>query len=176
MGPTGATRYFDLDGEFLETEYEEFRDISGQVQLLHTGRTILATAEVSGHTTSRCARCLDPALIELRTTIEQEYFPVNAGLMDIGPFPIDPEEQVFRIDERNFVDLGEAVRQSLTSAIPMAPLCRDDCEGLCVRCSVRLDSEACGCEETIENPQWSASGGDRPWSERPCRLIQHTLH
>jgi uncharacterized protein len=76
--------------------------------------------------------------------------------MDIGPFPIDPEEQVFRIDERNFVDLGEAIRQSLTSAIPMAPLCRDDCEGLCPWCSVRRDSEACGCEETIDNPQWSA--------------------
>ena len=156
MGPTGATRYFDLDGELLETGYGEFRDISGQVQLLHTGSTILATAEVNGYTTTSCARCLDPASIELRTTIEQEYFPVNAGLMDIGSFPTDPEEQVFRIDERNFVDLGEAVRQSLTSATPMAPLCREDCQGLCAWCSARRDSETCECEATIQNPQWSA--------------------
>lgn len=156
MGPTGGTRQFDLDGEILETEYGEFRDISGVVELLHTGRTILATADVSGHTTSSCARCLDPAPIELRTTIEQEYYPLNAGLMDADPLPTDPEDQVFLVDERNFVDLGEAVRQSLTSAIPMAPLCREDCKGLCTRCSARLDFEACRCEETIENPQWAA--------------------
>ena len=155
-GPTGGTRHLNLDGEILETEYGEFRDISGPVELLHTGRTVLATAEVSGYTTSSCARCLDPALIELRTTIEQEYYPVNASLMDISPFPTEPEEQVFLIDERNFVDLGEAVRQSLTSVTPMAPLCRDDCKGLCSTCSARLDSEPCECEESIVNPQWSA--------------------
>ena len=155
-GPAGGARQYDLDGEFLDTEYGEFRDISGPVELLHTGRTVLATAEVSGYTASSCARCLDPALIELRTTIEQEYYPVNASLMDIGPFPTEPEDQVFLIDERNFVDLGEAVRQSLTSVIPMAPLCRDDCKGLCSTCSARLDSEPCGCEESIVNPQWSA--------------------
>ena len=156
MGPTGGTRRFDLDGEILETEYGEFRDISGPVELLHTGRTVLVTAEVGGYTTSSCARCLDPALIELRTTIEQEYYPVNANLMDTDPFPTDPDEQVFLIDERNFVDLYEAVRQSLTSAIPMAPLCREDCKGLCSNCSARLDSEPCACDEPIVNPQWSA--------------------
>ncbi len=155
-GPTGGTRRFDLDGEILETEYGEFRDIFGPVELLHTGRTVLVTAEVSGYTTSSCARCLDPALIELRTTIEQEYYPVNASLMDTDPFPTDPEEQVFQIDERNFVDLGEAVRQSLTSAVPMAPLCREDCKGLCPDCSARLDSDPCACEEPIVNPQWGA--------------------
>ena len=156
MGPMGASRYIDLDGEYLETEYGDFRDITGQVQLLHTGQTILAIAEVSGYTTGSCARCLDPAHIELWATIEQEYFPVNAGLMDTGLFPTEPEEQIFRIDERNFVDLGEAVRQSLTSTMPMAPLCRDDCKGLCSRCSARLNSEPCNCEETTVNPQWSA--------------------
>ena len=155
-GPTGGTRHFDLDGEFLETEYGEFRDISGPVEFLHTGRTVLATAKVSGYTAGSCARCLDPTAVELKTTIEQEYYPVNASLMDIDPFPTEPEEQVFFIDERNFVDLGEAVRQSLTSVIPMAPLCRDDCKGLCSTCSARLDSETCGCEESIVNPQWSA--------------------
>ena len=155
-GPTGGTRRFDLDGEILETEYGEFREICGPVELLHTGRTVLVTAEVSGRTSSSCARCLDPALIELRTTIEQEYYPVNASLMDTDPFPTDPEEQVFLIDERNFVDLGEAVRQSLTSAIPMAPLCREDCKGLCSNCSARLDFEPCACEEPIVNPQWGA--------------------
>ena len=156
MGPMGGTRRFDLDGEILETEYGEFRDISGPVELLHTGRTVLVTAEVGGYTTSSCARCLDPALIELRTTIEQEFYPVNANLMDTDPFPTDPDEQVFLIDERNFVDLYEAVRQSLTSAIPMAPLCREDCKGLCSNCSARLDSEPCACDEPIVNPQWSA--------------------
>ncbi len=156
MGPTGATRYTDLDGEFLETEYGDFWDISGQAQLLNTGKTILATAEVSGYTTVSCARCLDPAHIELWATIEQEYFPANAAQMDTGLFALEPEEQAFRIDERNFVDLGEAVRQSLTSTMPMAPLCREDCEGLCPRCSARLNSEVCNCEETTENSQWSA--------------------
>ena len=156
MGPTGGTRRFDLDGEILETEYGEFRDISGPVELLNTGRTVLVTAEVGGYTTSSCARCLDPALIELRTTIEQEFYPVNANLVDTDPFPTDPDEQVFLIDERNFVDLYEAVRQSLTSAIPMAPLCRENCKGLCSNCSARLDSEPCACDEPIVNPQWSA--------------------
>jgi uncharacterized protein len=52
-----------------------------------------------------------------------------------------PEDEpgAFTIDRNNILDLEEAVRQYSTLAIPMKPLCREDCPGLCPVCGAKRE-------------------------------------
>ncbi len=99
-----------------------------------------------------CSRCLEPARIHLQVLIEEEFSPLNA---DLGAGPGRsrtepgglPDDEALLIDDKNVLDLSEAVRQALIAAVPMAPLCRPDCAGICPVCSRDRNTEPCNCEE-----------------------------
>ncbi len=158
----GASRRFDLESERLETEYGDFGDISGKVRMLRTDRTILVTAEVFGVAKGDCARCLEHVRLDLEAVIEEEYYPLNADLMEAQSNKTESYDQVFRIDEWNNIDLSEAVRQSLTGAIPIAPLCKPECKGLCPVCSLDRNTDACACRQPALDPRWAALAGISP--------------
>jgi uncharacterized protein len=43
------------------------------------------------------------------------------------------------------LDLGEAVREQILLGLPLKPLCREDCQGLCPRCGKDRNLGPCGC-------------------------------
>ena len=45
------------------------------------------------------------------------------------------------------IDLGDFVREVLTLALPVQPLCREDCRGLCPHCGVDRNTSPCDCDE-----------------------------
>jgi uncharacterized protein len=59
---------------------------------------------------------------------------------DLDLFPFDGER----------VDLEPLLREQFVLAVPYAPLCREDCKGLCPQCGVDRNAEACGCEKPID--------------------------
>ena len=50
-----------------------------------------------------------------------------------------------------------------TLALPMKPLCREDCRGLCPVCGGNRNVTACACETHVPDPRWTALKG---WAER----------
>jgi len=80
----------------------------------------------------------------LEVTLEDEYFPIT----DVGtmtPQPVAVEDECFTINRYNTLDLTEAVRQRALLVIPMKPLCRQDCAGLCPDCGHNLNRGPCAC-------------------------------
>lgn len=150
----GATRSYELESEALNLEGETFEFIRGPVSLLKIDRGILAEAEVDGFASVICARCLAPTSIEVHGQVQNEFYPINSfETLPAGSPPeqdADPDDSWFWIDDRNMLDLSEAVRQALSSAIPMATLCKPQCLGLCPQCAVDRNTEACQCEEEEE--------------------------
>lgn len=65
----------------------------------------------------------------------------------------DPDE--FRIDGRNHLDLSEAVRQYEQAALPIQPVCREDCAGLCPVCGQNLNERRCDCEQPEPEGAWA---------------------
>ena len=65
----------------------------------------------------------------------------------------DGEETYPLVDHE--VDLEPLVRDAVLLELPLAPLCRADCQGLCPFCGVNRNDEACGCEAPAD-PRWSA--------------------
>ena len=103
--------------------------VEGEVSLVRTDRGILVKATLNTEVEVACSRCLNLFTSPLVVNFEEEYFPV----IDVvsGSSLSAPEESgCFTIDARHILDLTEAVRQYALLAIPMKPLCREDCAGL----------------------------------------------
>ncbi|AXB44312.1 YceD family protein [Amycolatopsis albispora] len=105
-----------------------------------------AVAPVSGH----CARCLDPITDEVEVELTELY-----AYPDSTTEETTDEDEVMRlVDDR--IDLEPVVRDAVVLALPLAPLCTEDCAGLCSECGVKwADLEPGHGHETID-PRWAA--------------------
>lgn len=153
----GATREYELDrGTDLALDDEITAIIEGgHVRFDRTDRGILARGNVEATVELACARCLDPVQEPIAADFAEEFEP-SIDVVTGRALPAPENDLVFTIDERHILDLSEAIRQNLIAALPMQPLCRPDCAGLCPVCGVNRNEEACDCVVDDENHPFAA--------------------
>ena len=61
------------------------------------------------------------------------------------------------------LDLTALLETETSLALPMKPLCREGCRGLCPVCGGNRNVTACACETRVPDPRWAALKG---WAER----------
>ncbi|WP_019815811.1 YceD family protein [Saccharomonospora saliphila] len=111
---------------------------------------VLVTGTASTGTRGQCSRCLDPLTDE-----------VEVQLTELFAYPDSTTDETTDADEvsrivDDWIDLEPLVRDTIVLALPLVPLCSDDCEGLCSVCGVKwADLEPGHGHETID-PRWAA--------------------
>lgn len=150
-GDIGSVRDYEVNGTIDVTDNAKSSPVRGNISLTRTDRSILVKGVVDSEVELTCSRCLNPFNCPLTLSIEEEYFPttdVNSGASLSSS--ADPDR--FTIDEHHVLDLTEVLRQRALLVIPMKPLCREDCAGLCPSCGRNLNLGPCSCP-----PQEAAS-------------------
>lgn len=104
------------------------------------------TATVTAPWSGECRRCLRPLGGELRTSVREMYRPRARGE--------PPDEETYPLGGDQ-LDLRPLVRDALLLALPIAPLCREDCLGLCPSCGADLNNGPCGCPAPAADPRWA---------------------
>jgi uncharacterized protein len=151
--PIGYTREYEVDEPMDVLGINVSTRVRGSVKLIRTNRGILVQGTVHANIPVECSRCLKVFDYSLNIKIEEEYFPVidvNSGT----PLEIPEDAGSFMIDEHHILDLSEAIRQNALLAIPMKPLCREACAGLCQSCGKDLNKGQCDCKQTEIDPRW----------------------
>ena len=111
---------------------------------------VLVTGSAVAPLTGECARCLDP----LTSTIEVSFQELYRYLPDPDEDENDAEE---RFLDGDFLDLEPAFRDAVVLALPLSPLCREDCPGLCVECGAKLAEVGPGHRHGDKvDPRWGA--------------------
>ena len=116
--------------------------VQGKVRLIRTDRGILVKGKLYTEVEVTCSRCLSLFNYPISINIEEEYFPITDVVSD-ALLPLPDEPACFTIDEHHVLDLTEAIRQYALLAIPMKPLCREDCDGLCPSGGHNLNQGLC---------------------------------
>ncbi len=111
------------------------------LEWVHGG--ILATGTVSAPWSGECRRCLSPAGGELRASVRE--------LFEEGG---DPE--VTYPLHGDHLDLEPLARDAVMLELPLAPLCREDCQGLCPVCGANRNQGPCLEHLDTTDPRWSA--------------------
>jgi len=124
---------------------------------------VLVTGAVGATMTGECGRCLDPVSSGLTVGIQELYTYPESGAPGGSPRskattsqgqPIYDDELPSVVDD--LIDLEEALRDALVLELPMSPLCRDDCPGLCVECGERLAELPQNHSHDAVDPRWAA--------------------
>jgi uncharacterized protein len=104
-----------------------------------------------------CVRCLEPFPVHLHEAIDSIYLPQSANVA-----PPDEEERGLRVDDMNVgfyrddqIDLGHMVFEQIVLALPMKPLCKPDCLGLCPACGANRNVTPCDCSREEIDPRWA---------------------
>ncbi len=107
------------------------------------------TADVSAPWRGECRRCLKPVEGRLRCKVREVYRPRRS---QEGP---DDDEDTYEL-QPDHLDLEPLVRDALLLELPLAPLCREDCLGLCPTCGADRNEGLCECPSPSSDPRWAA--------------------
>ena len=154
-GAIGSVRDYEVN-ETIDIEGTSYT-VSGTVTLLRTDNGILAKGTLSTGSELTCSRCLEQFSNPLKLEIEEEYYP-TIDILSGAVLPQQDDPNVFTIDEHNVLDLTEAIRQYTLLAIPMKPLCKADCAGLCPSCGSNLNKKKCACPPVPTDSRWAKLG------------------
>jgi uncharacterized protein len=106
-------------------------DVALDLRFEAVSEGVLVTGSAVAPLTGECARCLDP----VTSTVE-------VGFQELYRYLPDPDEDEDDSEDRfldgDFLDLEPAFRDAVVLALPLSPLCRDDCPGLCAECGAKL--------------------------------------
>jgi len=111
---------------------------------------VLVSGEVDVPLVGSCARCLEPVEDTLLLEV-QELFAYAGSTTEAT----SEEDEVRRV-EGDYIDLEPLLRDTVVLSLPLAPVCTDDCAGLCVDCGQRLDDLPADHTHEVLDPRWAA--------------------
>ena len=110
-----------------------------ELDIQKSGDEYYCQGQLVADATVECARCLKPFKQKL---INETDFIATPYKQDGG---ITDDEDRTYYDANLRADLWEIVRQTVILALPLKPLCREDCRGLCPQCGTNLNEKKCKC-------------------------------
>ena len=149
LGQPGQHRDLNLElpltGVGTTLAHLEERPLRAELRAESVVEGILITGDIEGATTLECARCLKG----FHSTVGVEVCEL---FLAPGAEPEDRESyRVSGVD----IDLEPMLRDAVTLSLPLNPLCREDCKGICARCGRDLNLGACDCTEDTTDPRWA---------------------
>ena len=122
-------------------------DVDLSVRLEAVSEGVLATGTATAPVVGECARCLEPLTSSVEASFQELYH--------YEPSPSEDDEDDLLLDG-DLLDLEPVLRDAVVLALPLSPLCTDDCPGLCAQCGVRLADAPGHQHDDAVAPQWEA--------------------
>jgi uncharacterized protein len=144
---------------FPAAEGDAFRIVAPVMLSFDIDRQQVGRYRLSGHLRGElellCSRCLEAFATPVVTDFDLTYVP---RAENVGEGEVEVEEDdlstAFYLDDQ--IDLGQLIAEQFQLALPMKPLCRDDCRGLCPQCGTNLNTGSCDCNVKWSDPRLEA--------------------
>ena len=139
--PAGSIRNLDIDSPPLDLgeELSQKRGVNGHLRLTRTNRGLLVRGRLFTSIEQVCSRCLREIDYAVELDIDEEALP-TIDLATGLALDTTSEPDLLRLTDHHELALEEVVRDAILLTEPIAPLCREDCPGLCIVCGQELGS------------------------------------
>jgi uncharacterized protein len=118
---------------------------------------VLVTGSATAPLAGECARCLAPLATSVTASFRELYLYTRDRHDRHDRFDENTEQDDEELHlDGDLLDLEPVLRDAVVLALPMSPLCREDCPGLCVECGVPLADAGPGHgHEDAPDPRWA---------------------
>ena len=135
------------------------RDVSLTVE--KDGDAVFVSGRLTAEVPQYCSRCLEPYTARVEPQVEARFVPnpqAQGEERELGADDLETD-----VYDNGVVDLTALLETETTLLLPMKPLCRDDCRGLCPICGGNRNIVDCRCEVHVADPRWAPL---RSWATR----------
>jgi uncharacterized protein len=140
----GYNRTFEFDFPSVQVSDDlDVSDLRGELRLTRTAQGVYASGTMSGTTRAECVSCLTP--IDLRLAIAYDDLFVYP--------PAKATDPMLAVPETGLLDLTPLTREYMLLDVPLRPLCRSDCRGLCPECGVNRNETECDHDTPTIDPR-----------------------
>jgi uncharacterized protein len=115
----------------------------GSIRATHTPQGILLQVDFKAQISLECVRCLTNFQQYLDINFTELYAFSQRYVTDSG----------LLMPETGVIDLNPILREYILLEIPISPLCRPDCKGLCPICGNNLNESTCTHDEDVVDPR-----------------------
>ncbi len=133
----GTSRTYELDYPTIRiAEDVTLTPLKGEFTATRTSEGVYVDGRLHTAISQQCVRCLGDALVPINIKIEELfYYPEHEA--PTGAY-------VFQGDT-GYIDIAPLVRETTFLAVPIQPVCKEECLGLCMECGQNLNEVDCGC-------------------------------
>jgi uncharacterized protein len=116
---------------------------------------VLVTGTADIQVAAECSRCLEP--FDWREDVELTELFLYPTTDARGAIVEEEDESEIPLPvmQDDLIDLQPVLRDAVVLDLPLAPLCSEDCLGLCPECGVRLENDPQHAHE-VTDPRWAA--------------------
>lgn len=134
----------ETDGQSTEAAAQ------GEVQIDRSGQDGRLRGRIEAEIPLTCSRCLLPFVERVALQLDEEFTTGSGPRVHGGE--LGPADFVHWVGPDHELDVTEIVRQHLQMAVPMAPLHRPDCRGLCPICGANWNERSCEHMSSVRPP------------------------
>nr|WP_223167129.1 YceD family protein [Nonomuraea sp. SYSU D8015] len=109
---------------------------------------VLVSGTAQAPLAGECARCLDPVSSDIEVDLQELFFYSDE----------DASEDDSLLDGE-LLDLEPTFRDAVVLALPLSPVCREDCEGLCAECGIKLAEAGADHRHEKIDARWASLQG-----------------
>lgn len=135
---------FDFDKIKIGEDFE-LRSFSGLTTIGRTPQGLLVTGNFTGETTLDCVRCLN-SFNQPMSWEMTELYAFNEKSVSESDLIVPEDAQI---------DLEPLIREYALLEIPINPICKPDCKGLCPECGQDLNIKDCGHHRDFDGSSFS---------------------
>ena len=125
-------------------------DLSFEIQKAKDAFRLVGT--VGTELELQCGRCLEPFRLKVAAPFDLRYLPAAAASTEPDREMADEDLETSYYDS-DTIDLNELLREQFYLTLPMKPLCREDCQGLCPQCGTNRNTGTCDCSPVWQDPR-----------------------
>lgn len=148
----GTSRKLELDYPSVRVGDDlTLTPLTGKFTATRISEGVYVSGKLHSTVTAPCMRCLEEAISPITIHLDELFYYPETSL---------PAEEEYAFDgETGRIDLAPLVREIAFLSYPVRPICKPDCQGLCMECGQNLNIGDCDCEDDDIDPRMAALRG-----------------
>ncbi len=125
------------------------------IRLRRIQEEITVEGRISARLEMACSRCLRVHDEFLDDTFELMYLPQPVVKHGMDEVELEEAELNVSYYDGDTLELAEIAREQLLLLLPVKPLCKEDCAGLCPSCGQDFNEGYCDCPKDVGDPRFA---------------------
>lgn len=163
--PEGQVIDRSVDPSALPVDSAEFRitgpvNVSGRLVRINRadGDGYRLRGRLASEVEFSCVRCLEAFRADVGEELDLLYLPQSDNVAAEGEHEhgLGDDELAVSFYRNDEIDLAHMIWEQIVLALPMKPVCKPDCQGLCPDCGVNRNIKSCSCVRDTVDPRWQS--------------------